>query len=426
MIKPSARLKVHFTWRRRVLVDRFRIVYGNRLWSATNSYTANNLNQYTSILRAFAPPREITHDADGNMLSDGNLTFTYNAANRLKTASSNGVILIANEYDYRNRRIKKTTPTLATTFVYDGWNLIHETVSTINGSVTNTTEIQYFWGADLSETLQGAGGVGGLLAVSCNNNFYFPAYDNNGNVTKYIDENGNVVAAYEYDDFGRTISQSGPMASVFRHRFSTKYFDSEAGLYYYGYRFYSPSLMRWMNRDPIEEDGGLNLYGFCGNDVMSTIDSFGKEVVVINHLGDDPPSGGWTHQDAAAETVFPLQTYTVDERCESTGRIRFSVKIIPSVLVVHVHQRVYNSYTTSANPSLLMAVARLKEKDHVSIARRLDKAFYLFKYQVERIDALPAEARRQKVMFEESLSRTVRLLLEENRMLDRKGGPHVL
>ncbi len=59
------------------------------------------------------------------------------------------------------------------------------------------TEIQYFWGADLSETLQGAGGVGGLLAVSCNNNFYFPAYDNNGNVTKYIDEGGNVVAVCE-------------------------------------------------------------------------------------------------------------------------------------------------------------------------------------------------------------------------------------
>ena len=64
--------------------------------------------------------------------------------------------------------------------------------------------------------------------------------DNNGNVTKYIDENGNVVAAYEYDDFGRLLSSSGPMAEVFRHRFSTKYYDDETGLYYYGYRFYSP------------------------------------------------------------------------------------------------------------------------------------------------------------------------------------------
>ena len=93
---------------------------------------------------------------------------------------------------------------------------------------------------DLSETLQGAGGVGGLLAVSSDGSFYFPTYDNNGNVTKYIDESGNVVAAYEYDDFGRLTSQSGQLAHIFRHRFSTKYYDVETGLYYYGYRFYSP------------------------------------------------------------------------------------------------------------------------------------------------------------------------------------------
>ena len=113
------------------------------------------------------------------------------------------------------------------TFVYDDWNLIHETIYTIDGGTTNTTEVQYFWGLDLSGTIQGAGGVGGLLAVSRNGQLYFPTFDNNGNVTKYIDESGNVVAAYEYDDFGRTISQSGPLADFFRHRFSTKYYDPE-------------------------------------------------------------------------------------------------------------------------------------------------------------------------------------------------------
>ena len=215
------------------------------------------------------------------MTSDGVLSYAYDAANRLASVSSNGVVLVANQYDYRNRRIRKTTQTAETTFVYDDWNLIHETVTTVNGSTTNTTEIQYFWGMDLPETLQGAGGVGGLLAVSRNGLFYFPAYDNNGNVTKYIDENGNVVAAYEYDDFGRLISQTGTMADIFRHRFSTKYFDVETGLYYYGYRFYSPSLMRWLNRDPIEEEGGLNLYGFCGNSAIHLFDNLGKRITII-------------------------------------------------------------------------------------------------------------------------------------------------
>ena len=141
--------------------------------------------------------------------------------------------------------------------------------------MTNTTEVQYFRGMDLSETLQGAGGVGGLLAASINGQFYFPAYDNNGNITKYIDEGGNVVAAYEYDDFGRLLSSSGPMAEVFRHRFSTKYYDDETGLYYYGERFYTPTLMRWLTRDPSEEEGGLNLYCFCNGNPICFYDNLG-------------------------------------------------------------------------------------------------------------------------------------------------------
>ncbi len=83
--------------------------------------------------------------------------------------------------------------------------------------------------------------------------------------TGYLSETGEVVASYEYDAFGRTLAQSGPMADVFPFRFSTKYYDAEADLYYYGYRYYSPELGRWLTRDPIEEDGGDNLYAFCDN-----------------------------------------------------------------------------------------------------------------------------------------------------------------
>ncbi|WP_446011594.1 RHS repeat-associated core domain-containing protein, partial [Candidatus Electrothrix sp.] len=49
------------------------------------------------------------------------------------------------------------------------------------------------------------------------------------------------------------------------------------GLYYYGYRYYSPELGRWMSRDPIGEDGGLNLYGFVGNSPLVYVDPFGQE-----------------------------------------------------------------------------------------------------------------------------------------------------
>ncbi|MBR4654761.1 MAG: hypothetical protein IKO72_15505 [Kiritimatiellae bacterium] len=89
---------------------------GNRLWAAdnlvTNTYSANNLNQYSSILRDSASPREPAYDADGNMTGDGTFDYAYDAVNRLLSATSaaetNGAIRVLNAYDHRNRRIRKT------------------------------------------------------------------------------------------------------------------------------------------------------------------------------------------------------------------------------------------------------------------------------------------------------------------------------
>jgi len=51
--------------------------------------------------------------------------------------------------------------------------------------------------------MQGAGGVGGLLAVTDSTGTYYPTYDGNGNVSEYLDTTGTFVAHYEYDPFGR-------------------------------------------------------------------------------------------------------------------------------------------------------------------------------------------------------------------------------
>jgi RHS repeat-associated protein len=171
-----------------------------------------------------------------------------------------------------SRRVLKVTPAATHSFVYDGWNLIAEVLRPVSGVQTTN---RYVWGRDLSGSLQGAGGVGGLLAVSRNGTWYFPFYDNNGNVTAYVDEHGTTVALYTYDAFGCTLTATGPLAEVYCHRFSTKYFDAASRLYYYGYRFYSPELMRWPNRDPIEEVGSYNLYAFVDNNLFSYIDWLG-------------------------------------------------------------------------------------------------------------------------------------------------------
>ena len=141
--------------------------------------------------------------------------------------------------------------------------------------------------------LGGAGGAGGLLAVSFNGSFYFPVYDNNGNVMKYVDESGDVVAEYVYDDFGRTISQSGGLVDSLTFGFSTKYLDRETGLVAYQLRCYLPPFRIWNNRDPAEEVGGENLYRACNNQLLSNVDVLGRnryitQFDVLNYGG----SGG--------------------------------------------------------------------------------------------------------------------------------------
>ena len=260
----------------------------------TNAYAANALNQYTQVGRAApcppttdgglgqtALPITPAYDADGNLTAFGPWAFAYDAASRLVSVSSNGVNLVMNFYDAQSRRVRKATPEATATYFYDGWNLVEERVAYANGT---TSTIRYYWGKDLSGAPQGAGGVGGLLYLTVDGALYVPLCDNNGNVTHYCNANGAVVASYAYDAFGKTIAQSGPLADFFRHRFSTKCLDAETGLYYYGYRFYVLSLMRWLNRDPIEESGGLNLYGFCRNNAICMYDKDGRAYFIKRRL----------------------------------------------------------------------------------------------------------------------------------------------
>jgi len=180
--------------------------------------------------------------------------------------------------------------------------------------------VTYTRGRDLSGSLEGAGGIGGLLARShgyssgtwSSHNFYHA--DGNGNVTALVNSSGALQASYKYDPYGRWLSGAGPLSSANLLRFSSKpwvafYGSTTSGLYYYGYRFYDPYLQRWPNRDPFGspssqfnakmfgsavaayyEEGifdpellpeGPNLYAFVGNDPINLIDSDGEAVPII-------------------------------------------------------------------------------------------------------------------------------------------------
>ena len=191
------------------------------------------------------------------------------------------------------------TPTLATLNGrrWDGWNIIREIqwpVASGQWPVSPLATIycplitDYVWGLDINGTLQGAGGVGGLLAVvksdSATNNsplatgnwqLFLPTYDANGNICEYVTTNGEIVAHYDYSPFGETLIESGDLASSFTHRFSTKPWCPVTGLYEYQMRKYRPEIGRWLSRDPIGENDMDNIYLFTGNSPINNKDGFG-------------------------------------------------------------------------------------------------------------------------------------------------------
>jgi len=164
-------------------------------------------------------------------------------------------------------------PASETRYLYDGRLVLQERDANNLPTVTYTRRL------DLSGTREGAGGIGGLLARTDHGSGQSAFYhaDGNGNVTALVNAQQLVVARYTYDPFGNTLSKSGPLADANLYRFSSKESHEPSGLVYYLYRFYDPNLQRWINRDPIEEAGGINLYGFLYNDPLNWIDPLGLE-----------------------------------------------------------------------------------------------------------------------------------------------------
>jgi RHS repeat-associated protein len=215
-------------------------------------------------------------------------------------AQQTGDLKVQFRYDYLGRRVEKVVSTwngsawattATTRYVWDGWRLLLE----MNASGTITRK--YTWGYDLAglngqlNSLEGAGTISGLLAVQVPGGAvgggdanYCYLYDGNGNVGQLVDwahdpsdAAGAFVAKYEYDPYGKLTASSGTFATANTFRFSTKQWDAETGLGYWGYRYYSAELGRWLSRDPIEEHGGMLLYGYTKNRATSGVDPLGRE-----------------------------------------------------------------------------------------------------------------------------------------------------
>jgi RHS repeat-associated protein len=242
------------------------------------------------------------YDANGSLTNDGLRGFNYDDENQLTRVTLTNQFKKEFVYDGVSRlRIKREfnwigsawTQTNEIHFLYDG-NLIIQHRDTNNSPVLTLTR-----GLDFGGTLQGAGGIGGLLALTINSQLSIPSSawahsyfhaDGNGNVTCLINTNQLIMAKAEYDPYGNFLSLNGPLAGVNPYWFSSELHDNDLDFYHYPRRVYIPALQRWPNRDPIGEYGGLNLYTYVYNSPLNWSDPLGMQLLeLVPRLLLEPP-----------------------------------------------------------------------------------------------------------------------------------------
>jgi RHS repeat-associated protein len=279
----------------------------------TTTYTATAADSYgrhstNTVTVSLSTNVIFQYDGNGNLTNDGLRNFVYDDENELIQVSVSNAWMSQFAYDGKMRRRVRTEYTWQGTtwvqtnqvyYVYDGNMVIQER------NANNLPMVTYTRGKDLSGSLEGAGGIGGLLARTDQANAtaaYAESFyhcDGNGNVTMLVDSYQGIAAKYLYDAFGNTISKSGMLADGNLYRFSSKEWHQNSGLAYYLYRYYDPNLQRWPNRDPLGDDRFFqsysspypqwirakvartavgNLYAFTYNDAVDSVDSLGLDI----------------------------------------------------------------------------------------------------------------------------------------------------
>lgn len=248
---------------------------------ATTSYTTNNLNQYTSAFGS-----GVGYDGNGNLTaqqSNGlSALYFYDAQNRL-TKATVGTNVTEFWYDSKNRVVKRKTNSGTTYLVYDSWSLIEERAN--NGTI----KARYVHGTQIDE----------ILARITPTKAVYYHHDGLGSTTLLTNINGKVVEKYSYDVFGKAsiygaTSQQLLASSSYGNRFmfTGREFLQEVNLYDYRNRVYSQELGRFLQTDPIRFSAGdMNLYRYCGNNVVDKADPLGLFDICINinfGFGGDP------------------------------------------------------------------------------------------------------------------------------------------
>ncbi len=217
---------------------------------------------------------QYVYDANGNMtqriVASEITDYTYDAEDRLIRVDLPDGNYEEYQYNGFGQRTKVFyNGNLSKKFVY--YNQL-ETCS-IEDSIGN---IIY-----LTRGLDIIGGIGGIIASYNSNtsNTVYHLYNHRGDIIENINESEDILYSTTYDAFGTNKHIIGE--NLIDNNYSTKQYNATTGLSYFGSRYYMKESGRWITRDPIRFDGGLNIYGFNNNNPVNFIDPDGEAIFTL-------------------------------------------------------------------------------------------------------------------------------------------------
>lgn len=248
---------------------------------------AQQLKTMNSASRGYS----FDYDTAGNLKSKSvnatTSTFTHNILNELQTATPP----LGNDKTYlwdaedRLVGIQYTGTSLSTKFKYDGLGRC-VAITELNGT-TVTSMKRFVWcGFERCEERDTSGNVTRRFfgqGEQINGVNYYYAFDHLGSVREMTDSTGAIRARYDYDPYGVRTKVAGDLdASI---GFTGHYFHAPSGLSLTMYRAYDAQTGRWLSRDPLREDAGLNMYAYVGNNPANSVDPLGLDTYAVGISG---------------------------------------------------------------------------------------------------------------------------------------------